>query len=462
MPRPPAASGGDRPSRRAALLAAVVALLAVGSVAAPALASPQPDVACDVCGVKYEHGAKEVGVNVTVTHSTAEVRVFENGTAAWVVHNRLTLSSADRLRSSSASLDSVTAASFAAYPEGPVENPSRVETSLSDRTVTVRYRDAAPVSRSFGVTLVEYFDTNGYDYWYVVNADRLRVVGPEGTHVTNQPALATVDGRTVTWRGDSSEVWGGTDLSDGARIVYADAGTGATGLRTTAALWGDTLPIYLDNLRSFLLPTVLVAGVLTLAGLGLARRFGSRVRSQQVGRALWALGTVAVVAAVSAGVAMDALENASWWVGVAALLATVGWLAAERPERFATPRRAAVTGLVGAVVGVAVATPLFVLAGSPAGDSPLPALVRLLLLLVPLALAPAAGLLAGRTDPRWVLAGWATLVAGFALATASIVPVADRPFGLIIFVLLIGAVVGSVVATPLATLGAGFADRRPG
>lgn len=452
MARPPGIAGSRR-----RLAAAALTLLVVLTVAAPAFASPQPDAACDVCGVNYEQGAADAGINVTVTHSTAEVRIHENGTATWVVRNRLTPESIDRLSDDSVSLDVIARASFDTYPGGPVEEPSSLATSRTDRTVTVRYRDGVPVSRTAGATVLEYFDTNGYDYWYVVNADRLTVVSPEGTRVTNQPAGASVDGRTVTWRGTSDDAWGGPDITGDARVVYVDSGASAPGLRTTAALWADTLPIYLDNLRSYLFPTLLAAGVLSLAGLGLARRVGTRPRARGIGRGLWALGVVGAVGAVGVGLVTGALENAGWWVAVAGLLATVGWLATEHPERFETPRRAVLTGLAGALVGTLAATPLVVLAGSPGGATTLPAVGRLLLLQAPLALAPAAGLFAGRSDRQWVLAGWGTLVGAFAVAAMAIIPVADRPFGIILLVLVGGAVVGSLVTTPLATLGAGFA-----
>lgn len=436
---------------------AALTLLVLLTLAAPGLASPQPDVACDVCGVKYEQGAADAGVALNVTHSTAEVRVHENGTATWVVHNRLTPESADRLRDGSVSLDAIARASFDTYPEGPVDEPSAIETSRTDRTVTIRYRDSAPVSRTAGATVLEYFDTNGYDYWYVVNADRLTVVTPEGTRVTNRPAGASVDDRTVTWRGNGDDVWGGADITGDARVVYVHSGASTPGLRTTAALWADTLPIYLDNLRSFLVPTLVAAGGLSLAGLGLARRVGSRSRTRTIGRGLWALGVVGIVVAVGAGLATGALENAGLWVAVAGLVATVGWVAAERSERFETPRRAAVTGLAAGGVGVLLATPLVVVGGTPGGDTTLPALGRLLLLQVPLALAPAAGLFAGRSDRQWVLAGWVTLVGAFAVAAMAVIPVADRPFGIILLLLVGGVVVGSLVTTPLATLGAGVA-----
>jgi hypothetical protein len=463
MLRPPASGAGDRGTRRSTLRTVVVALLLVGTLAGPALASPQPDAVCDVCGEKYERAATELGVNVTVTHSTAEVRLYANGTTAWVVHNRLTPESADRLRESPNGPETVTRAAFETYPAGPVDDPTSVATVFDDRTVTIRYRDDAPVSQSFGVTVLEYFDTNGYDYWYVVNADELRVVGPEGTHVTNHPANADVDGRTVTWRGDSSELWGGTDLYDGdGRIAFADADASAPALRTTGALWADTLPIYLDNLRSFLVPTVLVAGVLSLAGLGVVRRVSDRIVPRQAGRAIGAVGTVGAVVAVGAGVATDALGNAGWWVAGATVFATAGWVTAERPAWVETPGRAAVTGLGSCVVGVLAATPVFVFAGPPGGRPLLGGLARILVILLPLGLAPAAGLLAGRAGHRSLLAGWGALLATFTVAAASVIPVATRPFGLLIFVLLIGALVGAVLATPLAALGAGVAARRAG
>lgn len=438
--------------------ALAVGLLLAVSVVGPALASPQPDVVCDVCGEQFEAGAADVGVNVTVTHSTADVRLYDNGTAVWTVRNDLTAESADRLRESETTPSTVTVAAFETYPEGPVDEPTSVETTLADRTVTVRYRDAAPVTRSFGTYLVEYFDTNGYDYWFILNADRLSVVGPAGTTVTNQPSKATVHGRTVTWEGDSGERYDGSGLYDGARIVYTPTDGSAPGLRTTAALWADTLPIYLGNLGSFVLPTTVVFSGLALAGLVAARRFGGRFEPSTLGKGLAALGSLTAVAAVGIGATSGALNNASGWMALGIVVAVVGAAAARRPTWVETPTRAAVTGLGGVLVGVLAAVPVVLVAGSPGGGMGLAALARLAVLLFPVGLAPAAGLLVGIGTRRGLAMGWSVLVAAFALAGAVVVPVADRPFGLIILVMLAGAVLAAVALTPLATLGVGVAS----
>ncbi|WP_255150479.1 hypothetical protein [Halorarius halobius] len=439
--------------RRAASL--VVVLLVALPLVAPAVASPQPDAACDVCGQKFERGAEELGVSVNVTHSTADVYLDGGGAATWVVRNRLTPDSAARLRGNPERVDAVAAAAFETYPEGPVENPTGLTATLSNRTVTIRYDHDAPTDRTAGVTLVEYFDTDGYDYWYVVNADRLTVVAPEGTRVTNDPAEATVDGRNVTWRGGSEELWSGPSLTDGeARVVYADADASLPGVRTTAALWADVLPIYLDNIRTFLVPTALAFGLLAAGGLTVARYGGSRVDPETAGRAVAGLGVAATLAALVGGVVWESTNNAAALVGLTGLAVLLGGVAVVRPRWLRTARGAALTGAAAALgcAGVATLGSWVTLAG------PVPAtaggLVSWWTFLLPVALSPAAGLLVAQGRP---VAGWGLLVAALVVAGAVFLPVATRPFGLLLFAMFAGAALAAVAATPLATLGASFA-----
>lgn len=86
-----------------ALLATAVLLAAVS----PVLASPQPDPVCGACGSAFEDAAEEDGLAVNVTNSTATVRVHANGSATWIVTNRLNDSAADRLGEHPALLDRI-------------------------------------------------------------------------------------------------------------------------------------------------------------------------------------------------------------------------------------------------------------------------------------------------------------------------------------------------------------------
>ena len=67
------------------LLISVVAL----SVFGPSAAAPPPRPLCDACGDAFERTAEAHGVVLTVERSTATVAVHENGSATWVVRNRL-------------------------------------------------------------------------------------------------------------------------------------------------------------------------------------------------------------------------------------------------------------------------------------------------------------------------------------------------------------------------------------
>ncbi|WP_435195582.1 hypothetical protein [Natronomonas sp. EA1] len=443
-----------RPSPSPAL-ATLLTLLVVASIVPAALASSPPQVACGACGEQFARAAADVDIEVTVLESTADVRLLANGTAAWTARTRVTPESAARLENATVGVHALARAALASYPNGPAEDPTGLDTRLVGNTVVVTFTDRAPLERAFGTTRLEYFDTDGADRGFRVNVDRLSVVTPERTRVTNTPAESVVDGRNVTWYGNAT-AFSETHLSHGeGRIVFAPTDLQNSALRTTAALWADTLPIYLDNLRAYVLPTTLLFGALVGVGLGLIRGT-DRDRASGLGRGLLAVGV-----AIALGSLVLALVGRLPAVGVtiagAVLVAVLGWVAATRPDHYRAARPAARVGLV-SLTGVLIAVIPVIVAFAPPFAPPLPVILGTLWLqLLPVALAPAAGVLASRSRARSFALGWALLVGAVALAAAAFVPTDYRPFGALIVFMLMSAIAAAVVVTSLAAVGAGLA-----
>lgn len=205
------------PRNRALVKPLAVALL-LGSlgvaVTAPAMASPAAIQVCNVCGEWFVDAAERNDVDLTLEKSTAHVRVFENGTMAWTVRNHVGPDRAvDHLRERPALAAEI--ARNAMYHDG-----RQIRANVSaDGVVTIRYRleDVAQETPG-GALYVSYFrgDPGVYRY-YGLGADRLTVVGPEGTLVAGGVAGARVDGRTVTFTSFDYH-------SDGPFVVFAPAG----------------------------------------------------------------------------------------------------------------------------------------------------------------------------------------------------------------------------------------------
>lgn len=437
-------------------LLAVLGLLVVASLATPALASSPPQVVCGACGEQFARAAADVDIEVTVVESTADVRLHANGTATWTARTRVTPDSAHRLRNATVGVRALARASLTTYPNGPAENPQGLDARLDGNTVVVTFTDAAPLKHAFGTTLLEYFDTDGTDRSFEMNVDRLSVLTPEGTRVTNMPEASVVDDRNVTWYGNATEFSDTRYLTHGeGRIVFAPPDRSNPGIRTTATLWADTLPIYLDNLRGYVLPSTLLFGVLVGMGLGGVRGTG-RDRASGLGRGLFAVGLAVALGSLTLQL-VGRMPAVGVTVAGAALVAVLGWVAVARPDRYRAARPAARVGLV-ALAGVLIAVLPVIVAFAPPFAPPLPVILGTLWLqLLPVALAPAAGVLASRAHVRSFALGWALLVGAVALAGAGFVPIEYRPFGALIVFMLMSAIVAAVVVTPLAALGAGLA-----
>lgn len=455
---------------RVALATLFAAALLVAALA-PVLASPQPDPVCGACGSAFEEAAAEEGLAANVTDSTATVHVRANGSATWVVTNRVNASAAARLHQEPALLDRVARrAATTGWGLPNVYDGTGVRVgsaTVDDRTVTLRFTDSTAGQRRAGVLVVDYLHSDGVRGGWILNADTFTVVGPPGTTVVNAPgaaidreytppnAVPTVDGRRVTWHGTAENEYRAAFYDD-VYLAFGDAGTPAW--QVDAALALATAPIWLDNVAAFVLPAVGVYGVLLLGVAVATRKVATTgIDPDQFAIAVAAVGAVGVVA----GVLAPTVDQPGWFVGVAAVYLATGTAALVRPAAFRSAGNALGTG-VASLAGVAVLLGGLSLAGRGfgvgVGGGALVSVLRGTAVHLPLAVAPAFGVVLARATRRGrrraSLGAILGALGSLAVAGAVFVPVASRPFGLVILFTVGGAVLAATFGLPLVALAA--------
>jgi hypothetical protein len=444
----------------AGLLVALAVLTAAG-----AAASPQPDPVCGACGSSFERVADDHGYDVTVTNSTATVRVHENGSATWTVTNRFDGGDADAL----AEPDTAESVARAAvrdgwglphvYADGSLTSES---VSVDGRSVTVRFTDPDAGARRLGTLVVDYFHSDGVRGGWILNVDEFTLVGPPTATVLNDPAgaidegyssgdvTAAVDGGRLTLRGSLDGGRGPTFYED-LYVVYGDSGT--ADWRVTGATALSTAPIWLGNLGTFVLSTMFVfAGVLFVgvAGVDGLLSSGRAVSPQQVA----ALGGIALAA-------VPVVPNGSWLVGVAAVYLVVGGAGTVAPRLLRSLRGTAALALASLVAVAGAYVGLEAALGGPVGFGPT---AELAVYHLPVA----GGLLVGHALAgyragdrlRAALFGAAVTLTAWLVAGAVYVPFASTPFGLIIVVMGFAAVAAAITAAPLVALTARTPEGR--
>lgn len=454
--------------RRYVILGGALLLAALG----PALSSPQPDNVCGACGSPFEEAADEKGLAASVTNSTATIHVHANGSATWIVTNRVNASAADRLHENPALLDRI--ANHAAtsggglpsfYDEGEVQVTAA---AIEDRTVTIKFVDSNAGHRLGGVMVVDYLHSEGVRGGWILNADRFTIVGPPGTTVVNNPSAAIdreymsanavpiVDGRRVTWHG-SAETKYEAAFYDDIYLAFGDAGIPAW--RVDVALALATAPIWVDNLRTFVLPAVIVYGILLL-GVAFAVRWiaTTDVDPGRLAIGVTALGAIGVVAAMFA----PTVNQPRWFAGIAAVYLVTGTAALARPDAFRSTRGAIGVGAVSLVAIMGVLGALSVAGGGGFGfgfiDGSVGSVLQEAIYHLPLVVAPAFGVALARASRRGSrqtsLGAFLGALASLAVAGAVFVPFASRPFGLVIIFTVGGSVLAAFFGLPLAALSA--------
>ncbi|WP_164471843.1 hypothetical protein [Halosimplex salinum] len=342
--------------RRPALLAvtalAVVALSLTAVVAvAPAVGAPPPEELCGVCGDGFEDAAAEAGVLLTVERGTATIAVRDDGSGHWTARVRVSESAADRLAANESLRERVVRESL--DRRTVVDDPRNLRTSVEDRTLVVDFDAAGVAHRGVGgVVLVDMLDSRTRRAALRVDADELRIRGPNGTAVTRAPTGATVDGAAAVWRSDESS--GGVNW--GGHLAFAPSDGPLAQSATTVAIVGDGLALT-DSTVVFLgiVPAFFLGGVLLAL-----RQWGDEVPG--VDPALAAKGIAgggAVVAlggslslALSAGFDTAVTETVVAFSALYALVAACA-LALDRPApRVALGWTLAAAALVAALTSV--------------------------------------------------------------------------------------------------------------
>lgn len=455
--------------RRLALQGGLVILLVVlFGVVGPAVASPQPTYVCGVCGDPFEQVAADQNVALNVTASTATVQVHENGSATWTVTNRINDSAAAQLSEDPALLDTIARTAVSdgwglPHSEQGVEFYSA---SITDTEVTIRFHQQSAAERHAGLLVTDTFHSDGVRGGWILNVDRFSIVGPPGTEIVNEPGdtiddeyadetvIPDVDSRTITWHGSTTQAYDSIFYED----VYVVFGPSGTGEREVAAAVGlATAPIWIDNVVTFVLPAVVLYGLL-LGGLLYGVRRGATGDPERVARLVTALGAIGIAGAVGA----QLTDELAFFGGLGAIYLIVGVVALRRPGVLRSVRgtvAVAAWGLVAA--GVVVNLVERIGSSSPTLEWTL----RLIAYHLPVAVAPFLGLAVARTADGWTRwqIGRAYLVGvgSFLLAGMVLVPVDRRPFGLVILFTVGGAILASILSLSLAVLSARLWTSEP-
>lgn len=433
---------------------ALLTLLLVSSIALPALASPQPTPVCGTCGAGFELALEREDIDATVTASTAEVQVHDDGSATWRVTNQLAnASTAAELEDDPTALrEAVGYALQRGTVEGPFEN---VSARVENRTVVVTFRDRyATTETPGGIQILDYFHTRGYDSWPVLTADRISVVGPDGTVVTNDPPGATVSGRNATWTGNASApTWDAPRVDSDAYVAFGERGA-ATPALTVLGIALATLPIVVDVVGSVHAPPLLLLGLVLAGSTAATRALGSRVGTRRVAVASVGLGAVALAWSVSVGSVFFGTEPSALAIGFGGAALAMGGLAlasdrGRQPKQFAG---AGVLALVFAAVVAVVTLP---------ADYPTARAVEQagrVILLLPLAVAPLLGAAITTGSTREAAGWWLLALVGFFLGELALVAPTQRPFGAVVFMLGAYALGAGLLALPFLLLGATAAE----
>lgn len=428
-------------------------LLVAGGLASGALASPQPTPVCGVCGGGLVVAADDSLDGLTVEKSVATVRVHRDGSATWHVTNRISNESALAYLEEHPEAADELAARALEYGtiDGPYEN---VSATVNGSTLRIRWTDADAARRMpGGVLVVEYFHTRGYDTWPVMTADRLSIVGPEGTTVTNGPPGADVDDRRATWTGNASTpVYDAPTVHEDAYVAFADGGLGAT-LFTTVDLALATAPIVVGVLGAVHLPPLLVLFLGLVGVVAAGRRLLDRpsLRSERaVALGVGALGAL-VVAVDLLGRAVPQFNAHRVVLELGVVYLAIGAMAYWRDDdaRVRDVVAAGVLALVGIWVAVGLTLPGEYVTQSEAFNRGLRDAVRLSPVVATALLG--AGVASGDRRES-ALGGLAVLVAFFAVELSMVWPT-QRPFGLVVVFFVAGAVGAVVAGIPAFLLG---------
>jgi len=435
-----------RPSRRSIVVAALLVAALFGVVlAVPATASPRPVAVCEPCDRGFVSAARAHGQNVSIQRSTATMRVHRDGSATWVVENRLNDSAATAFEN--ASLRRSVAEDAVA-----IHDDRLLSTSVSGDTVRLRYRtpDAATAAPG-GVLRVDYFrDDPGLYVHTDLGADRLTLVAPAGMTVERSLPGADVSGRRMTVASFDSR-------GDGPFVTLVPDDP----LGPLWSLIAVALPLASVVGRNVLLLLAVPAAVFAggLRGLAWAvSAVGPRTATTTPDRralAVVALGVLTLVHPLYAGFAVAGSTPPLLAVGAGAV-ALGAALSVPTVRDHLSVRRLAVVVCLAFVVAVAAGA---LLRAFPLGDLAIrdgANVVRLVSPALPVYAVTFVGYTAAHASLR---RGLAVAVGTFVLVLATTFSIASQGgslyfLGVVLGV--VGAVAGVVVGVPFFLLGYGL------
>lgn len=255
----PARSPSTSPSTSRALVVTgllVVTVVLAGLPVAPSSAAPPPAEVCGVCGDELSTAGPQLGVPLNVEHSIANVTVREDGSGHWYARVWITGSAADRL-AANASLRERVVREALADDRTAVDDPRNLRTRVEGSTLVVDFDVPDVAHRSVGgVYLVDFLTAEYHDRNLQIDADTLRIRGPNGTVVTRAPAGATVETDSVVWN-PAGRNYG---LDGDARLAFAGTDGPLANVATTFAITADGV--------AFAGPAVLVVGGVPAVVLG--------------------------------------------------------------------------------------------------------------------------------------------------------------------------------------------------
>jgi len=415
-----------------ALLCLVCAPLLV--TAMPAGAAPPPRPLCDACGDSFESTTESHGVSVTVTHSNATVAVNTNGSATWVVHNRLSDSDGVTRLRANGSLRT-------AIADRAMWDTELLNANVSgDGVITLRYREADFAEQSVGgaVRTGEFTEAYGYRNLDGLGADRLVVVAPDGMRVGR-----AIDGATVSDGGQRMTL---TELNDGRVVTFVPRETVFGPLLSLLAVGTLLGPVMAVKALAYITLPAAVFTLLVGAAAGGVSQLDwdfRRVRDS-AGVAFAGLGALATALSLLGATGVLRLGGiAAPLFGGGTALFVCGIALSQRRVRERASYRAVVGGAVVAAaiaLGATIAVAPMVVAD---GFTPLSAL----LVLGPAFVLLPTGYAVGHGNRRLAMK---TAAIGFVLAMLPVLPILPAPLGL--GVLFVPVATASAAAVAIAGL----------
>lgn len=384
-------------------------------IAMPAGAAPPPRPLCDACGDTFESTAESHGVSVTVTHSNATVAVNNNGSATWVVHNRLSNSEGVARLRANESLRT-------AIADRAMWDTELLSANVSgDGVITLRYREAGFAEQSVGGTVRtgEFTEAYGYRNLDGLGADRLVVVAPDGMRVGQG-----IDGASVSDDGQRMTL---TELNDGRVVTFVPQDTAIGPLLSLLAVGTLLGPVMAVKAIAYI---TLPAAVFTLL-IGAAAEgvdwldWDLKQVRDSAGIVFAGVGALATVLSLlgAAGVLRVGGIAAPLFGGGTALF-VCGIALSQQRVRERTSYRTVVGG---AVVGAGIALGVTIAAAPMVVRDGFTFPVSTLLILGPAFVLLPAGYAVGHGNRRLALK---TAAIGFVLSMLPVLPILPAPVGL--------------------------------